>query len=367
MRSHKKSATTDIHFYQTKETITALLYRGSSLWQFAKSDSSALYGSFFCGRIVTQISTDNYLVDIGRENTGLLEAPKTHFSEGQKVLVQCDREEILSKGIGLTLSYSIPGRYSVFMTAQQKNNLESNKYKDKPKEWYGVLRSIASEVERSYVLNEMQRQVDLYRHIEKEWQSAQKPALLYQSPDTVQQMLMDADQNTCLRVHSREVLRKVQTWCASLYPDLSSHVEVMIESDRFQHEAVEDAQHEAALSKIRLLSGAEIIIEPTQALTVIDVDQSSSALDAFGINSEAAAEAARQIVLKNIGGIIAIDFLRMKSDKQRKAIETQMQSFLSVDPLPHRMIGFSKLGLMEITRARRGIVYGAVGAIDERP
>jgi Rne/Rng family ribonuclease len=115
-----------------------------------------------------------------------------------------------------------------------------------------------------------------------------------------------------------------------------------------------DQLHKAMSAKIKIANGAEILFEPGETLTAIDVDQAGADGSAFVINRSVLPEIARQISLRNVGGLIVIDFLKMTREEDRNAILEELRRSCATDSLAPRILGFTAAGLCEITRPRRG-------------
>lgn len=187
------------------------------------------------------------------------------------------------------------------------------------------------------------------------------PQLVMRGPDAAQRMLADSSGGSIdeIAVSSMEAYRAVEDWCDLYAPDLVTritpvemknvHGDLPLFAARDLIGQIESLIH----AYVVLPGGGNLIIEPTAALVAIDVNSGSDRRPNLAINLDAAREIARHLRLRNLGGIVVVDFLKLKTAKDRKAFEKALLTAFDEDPCTVQIHGLSGLGLMELTRARR--------------
>ncbi|MDJ0675547.1 MAG: Rne/Rng family ribonuclease [Calothrix sp. MO_167.B42] len=297
----------------------------------------------------------------------------------QKVLVQVMKEPTGTKGPRLTGNITLPGRYVVLMpygrgvnlSRRIRNENERNRLRAlaillKPSGMGLLVRTEAeSKPEEAIIedLESLQRQWEL---IQQEAQSTRAPALLNRDDDFIQRVLRDmygADVNRIV-VDSNTGLKRVkqylQNWSGGQTPQgllIDHHRD---RSPILEYFRVHAAIREALKPRVDLPSGGYIIIEPTEALTVIDVNSGSFTRSATAretvlwTNCEAATEIARQLRLRNIAGVIVVDFIDMESRRDQQQVLEHFNKALKADKARPQIAQLTELGLVELTRKRQG-------------
>ncbi|MEC4894630.1 MAG: Rne/Rng family ribonuclease [Oscillatoria sp. PMC 1051.18] len=297
----------------------------------------------------------------------------------QKVLVQVMKEPTGNKGPRLTGNITLPGRYLVLMPYNKGVNL-SRRIKDEDER--SRLRALAILIKPAgmglLVRTEAEGKaeeaiVEDLEFLQKQWESIQEqanytrpPALLNRDDDFIQRVLRDiytADVNRIV-VDSHTGLKRVKqqlfNWSGGRPPE-----GVLIDHHRdrlsiLEYFRVNAAIREALKPRVDLPSGGYIIIEPTEALTVIDVNSGSFTRSATSretvlwTNCEAATEIARQLRLRNIGGVIVVDFIDMDSRRDQLKLLEHFNKTLKADKARPQIAQLSELGLVELTRKRQG-------------
>lgn len=328
-----KKYPSEIHIFKNGDGFEAQLYRGADAWQMVPGGSGEC-GNFYKGRIVKRLNAHNCLVDIGLSKPGLLDAPAS-FGEGQSVLVQADRDGGRDKGVGLTLNWQLVGRYTV-LKADQKITRTAGKGADK------------NILEKAFATQAAQ-----FENVKNKYEQAQSPGLLMAEMDWISQMLRDTPDVSTIAVYDLVKCEELKRLAEEHFPDLSQKIEF---SRGFDAEKGRFAETRESLSERRqkMFNGAELLVEEGETLAAIDIDQANASGTHFTINRELCGEIARQIVLRNIGGIVMIDFLRMKNEGEREETIKELQAWLSFDALPSRIMSFTQSGVLEMTRPRRG-------------
>lgn len=297
----------------------------------------------------------------------------------QKVLVQIMKEPTGNKGPRLTGNISLPGRYLVLMpfgrgvnlSRRIRNESERNRLRAlailiKPAGMGLLVRTEAEGVAEEAILEDLEALQKQWESVQQEALSIRPPSLLNRDDDFIQKVLRDvysADVNRIV-VDSHTGLKRVKqhliNWSGGRSPQ-----GVLIDHHRdripvLEYFRVNAAIREALKPRVDLPSGGYIIIERTEALTVIDVNSGSFTRSATAretvlwTNCEAAAEIARQLRLRNIAGVIVVDFIDMDSRRDQLQVLEQFNKSLRSDKARPQIAQLSELGLVELTRKRQG-------------
>jgi ribonuclease E len=297
----------------------------------------------------------------------------------QKVLVQVMKEPTGTKGPRLTGNITLPGRYVVLMpygrgvnlsrrirNENERNRLRALAILIKPAGMGLLVRTEAEGKPEEAIIEDLEALQRQWEIIQQEAQSSRAPALLNRDDDFIQRVLRDmygADVNRIV-VDSSTGLKRVkqylQNWSGGQTPQglLIDH-----HRDRapiLEYFRINAAVKEALKPRVDLPSGGYIIIEPTEALTVIDVNSGSFTRSATAretvlwTNCEAATEIARQLRLRNIAGVIVIDFIDMESRRDQLQVLEHFNKALKADKARPQIAQLTELGLVELTRKRQG-------------
>ncbi len=294
---------------------------------------------------------------------------------GQELLVQVEKDERDMKGAALTSYISLPGRYMVVMPGSDSTGIsrkvegegERKKLKELVKEMTipeGIGYIIRTEaVGRS--LEELQKDLDSlvarYTEIVEQGKKTKGPALIYQEHAVVIRTIRDyfsADIEEVL-VDSKEVCKEAKAFFKEVMPKFEKRVKMHQEKrpifSRYQLEEQIDQIYE---KKVPLKSGGSLVIEPTEALVSIDVNSGKSTGErgvedtAFKTNMEAAEEVARQLRLRDLGGLIVIDFIDMRDSKRIREVEKTLKDSLKADKARVTVGRISQFGMLEMSRQR---------------
>lgn len=297
----------------------------------------------------------------------------------QKVLVQIMKEPTGNKGPRLTGNVSLPGRYLVLMPYGRGVNLSRRISREperhrlralavliKPAGMGLLVRTEAEDVPEEAIIEDLEALQRQWENIQQEAMSARPPALLNRDDDFIQRVLRDvysADVNRIVTDSStglKRVKQHLTAWNGSKMPQ-----GVLVEHHRdrtpiLDYFRINAAIRESLKPRVDLPSGGYIIIEPTEALTVIDVNSGSFTRSATAretvlwTNCEAATEIARQLRLRNIAGVIIVDFIDMESHRDKMQMLEQFGQALHSDKARPQISQLSELGLVELTRKRQG-------------
>lgn len=296
----------------------------------------------------------------------------------QKVLVQIMKEPTGNKGPRLTGNVTLPGRYLVLMpygkgvnlsrrisSENERNRLRALAILIKPAGMGLLVRTEAEGMEIDAIMEDLEALQGQWELVQQEAGSTRAPALLNRDNDFILRVLRDmynADVNRIV-VDSSDGVRRVKqhlvNWSASKTP------QVLIDHHRergpiLEYFRVNAAIREALRPRVDLPSGGYIIIQPTEALTVIDVNSGSFTRSATAretvlwTNCEAATEIARQLRLRNIAGVIIVDFIDMDSRRDQLQLLEHFNQVLRADKARPQISQLSELGLVELTRKRQG-------------
>lgn len=297
------------------------------------------------------------------------------ITAGQHILVQIAKEPISSKGPRLTTEISFTGRYLVLIPFGDKISI-SQKIKSteekirlrqlissiKPKGFGVIVRTSAENKRVAELNNEMRSLVKAWEESIEKMQRSEPPTLIYEEESRAVSIIRDifCPSFENIYVNDVETFTQIQNYVALIAPERKDIVKLYAKEIPIFDNFNITKQIKSSFGKtVSFKSGAYIIIEHTEALHVIDVnsgnrskagsDQESNALD---VNLKAADEIARQLRLRDMGGIIVIDFIDMSKAEHRQTLYDHMRQIMANDRARHNILPLSKFGLMQITRQR---------------
>jgi ribonuclease E len=295
---------------------------------------------------------------------------------GQTIVCQVTKNAIGAKGARLTQEVSLPGRFAVLVPNSSTIGI-SKRLADgerrrlrkiiddvKPERHGIIIRTAAEGVNADDLTRDITSLVAKWEAIEAEVARSNQPRLIYRDLDLAVRILREElnDDYRGVVIDDRELYEKVSDYVNAVNPELADRIEyyepTAEELPLFERYFVHEQLHRALDRKVWLPSGGSLIIERTEALTVIDVNTSknvgSTNLEetVFRNNLEAAEEVARQLRLRDIGGIIVIDFIDMDARANREAVASALRQALSRDKTRTQVFDISELGLVEMTRKR---------------
>lgn len=296
------------------------------------------------------------------------------LKRGQELLVQVVKEPIGTKGARLTAHITLPGRYLVFM-AHDRHRGVSRKIADVkerktlkavigswklPEDIGIIVRTAAVGHDRNELKREMVYLYNLYRRIEKEASKKSAPNLIYEEYGLIQRIARDnfTEHTALMAIDSKSEYKKTSSLLKLISPTMRSRLKFYKgQVPIFERFNISDDIEKIYKRSVRLRSGAYIVIEPTEGLVSIDVNSGSFSGKnpedtAFGVNKEAAVEIARQLKLRDVGGIVVVDFVDMELKQHRDAVFHTFLSALKDDKARIKVLNFSSIGLIEMTRQR---------------
>jgi ribonuclease E len=356
-----------------------------------RSGAKSMVGNVYLGRVQNVLpGMEAAFIDIGRGRNGVLYAGEVNYStedlegpaprienvlkSGQAVMVQVTKDPMGGKGARLTAQISMPGRYLVLAPDQAVSGISRRLGEDERKRLKGILKKIRPENHGVIVRTaaegapeeafsaDLDRLVRTWEDIQKKAKKTKAPAELYEEPELTVRVVRDlfvGEEFRGLVTDSQRVYDRVMEYVSDIAPDLAPKISLHTgKLPAFEEFHVVEQIHKALDRKVWLPSGGYLIIERTEAMTIVDVNTGKSVgktnleETVKNTNLEAAKEAARQLRLRDIGGIIVIDFIDMLLEKNKKAVEDTMQEALSVDKTRSQVFEIGPLGLMQVTRKR---------------
>ncbi len=296
----------------------------------------------------------------------------------QLIVCQVTKNPIGAKGARLTQEVSLPGRFVVLIPNSKTYGISKRLPDDVRKRLRGILdrvkpaqhglivRTAAEHATEDELRADMMLLLDEWEQIAAKAATAKQPTLLYREPELAVRVIREefnADYRGVV-IDDRRLHGQLQAYIGAFNPELADRVEFYDHEAEglslFEHHHVHEQVHKALDRKVWLPSGGSLIIEHTEALTVIDVNTGknvgTSSLEetVFHNNMEAADEIAKQLRLRDIGGIIVIDFIDMENRSNRAAVAERFRNALSRDKTRSQVFDISDLGLVEMTRKRVG-------------
>ena len=347
-----------------------------------RPDNVSRTGAFYLGRIAKILPDMNIaFVDIGGGESGFLQLADrtikasgiaTAVREGERLLLQIRKDPKGDKGVQLGNRFELTGRYLVLRPggrgltfAKQLRNPERQAHLSKllseATQGAGLtVRTAAAHATDSQILAELTRLQSDWETVRTTSHGMKKPGPVGPLPSPLSVLLKKNLLLGCrIIVNNVSALAGVRRFLTRHAADFDGIVSLwQDQAPLFEAMGVEVEIETAQQARISLLSGANIIIEPTEALTVIDVNSAAQTMAsgthsaALAVNLEAAEEICRQIRLRNISGILIIDFIQMNGQGDVAKLTASLQSRLDADPVASRVIGMTELGLMQITRKR---------------
>jgi ribonuclease G len=297
------------------------------------------------------------------------------IQKGERVMVQASKEPIGTKGPRVTTHISLPGRFLVYMPQsdhigvsrkieqrEERSRLRALAREVVPEGGGGVIiRTVGEELTREIFEREFHTLQETWKKIQKRAKGAKPPALIHREAKLTSGIIRDVftQKVDALIIDSREVYNEVKQYLDGVDPELMQRVHLYLEPvSLFDKYGIEDAIREAFQRRVELPSGGYIIIEPTEALVSIDVNtgrytgRKDPEKTILRTNLDAAKEVARQLRLRDIGGIIVVDFIDMESRSSQDRVLQELRQHLSRDRARTRAFQVSELGLIQMTRQR---------------
>ena len=353
-------------------------------------------GNIYKGVVVNiQPSLQAAFVDFGTEKNGFLQLPEIHpeyyqheppeegkrariqeaLRPGQELMVQVVKEATSSKGAFLTTYVSLPGRYLVLMPGSKhggiSRQIEDERQRQRlrqiisqlsvPDDIHLIVRTAGENRTKRDLSRDFRYLLRLWKNIKANTQEVSAPALLYQERDLTIRAIRDyftADIKK-IQVDNKEVYKRVKDFMAVVSPRHRWLVKLYKAKRPIFAEYELESQIETIYgNRVHLKSGGFLVIDTTEALVAVDVNSGRSSREkrlgetAFKTNMEAAVEVPRQLRLRDLGGLVVIDFIDMKDRKHIRQVEIALREEFKKDRAKTEMGRISKFGLMEVSRQR---------------
>ncbi len=366
----------------------------------ARAADASLIGNVYLGRVQNVLpSMEAAFVDIGRGRNAVLYSGEVDWEAaaaaaegeaknqprrielalkpGDKVLVQVTKDPIGHKGARLTSQVSLPGRYLVYVPNGSMNGI-SRKLPDTerarlkkilkevlPDDAGVIVRTAAEGATEEQLTLDVQRLTAQWTEISEAVESVQAPALLHSEPDLLIKIVRDVfnEDFQTLVIEGDDALETISSYVGAVAPDLADRL-VRYESavDSFDEYRISEQIEKALERKVWLPSGGSLIVDRTEAMTVVDVNTGKFVGSGGNLeetvtknNLEAAEEIVRQLRLRDIGGIIVVDFIDMVLETNRDLVLRRLVECLSRDRTKHQVAEVTSLGLVQMTRKKLGL------------
>ncbi|MFB8190847.1 Rne/Rng family ribonuclease [Microbacterium sp. NPDC055988] len=360
----------------------------------ARNQDASLIGNVYLGRVQNVLpSMEAAFVDIGRGRNAVLYSGEVDWDgvetgnqprrielalkPGDRVLVQVTKDPVGHKGARLTSQISLPGRYLVYVPGGSMNGI-SRKLPDNerarlkrilkevlPESSGVIVRTAAEGATEDQLTRDVQRLTAQWEHVQKQVESQQAPALLHAEPDLLVKIVRDVfnEDFTKMLIQGEDAQQTIRAYLESVAPDLLERVEAYEdETDPFDAFRITEQIEKALDRKVWLPSGGSLVIDRTEAMTVVDVNTGKFVGSGGNLeetvtknNLEAAEEIVRQLRLRDIGGIIVVDFIDMVLESNRDLVLRRLIECLSRDRTKHQVAEVTSLGLVQMTRKKLGL------------
>jgi len=361
----------------------------------ARAEESSLIGNVYMGRVQNVLpSMEAAFVDIGRGRNAVLYSGEVDWeaaSEGEpgprkielalktgdSVLVQVTKDPVGHKGARLTSQISLPGRYLVYVPGGSMNGISRKLPDTERARLKTILKKILPETAGVIVrtaaegATEEQLTMDVER-LHKQWEAlsaqtekVQAPDMLHSEPDLLVKIIRDVfnEDFQKLVISGTHAQSTIEKYLTSVAPDLIARIEAYApDGDPFVEYRVGEGIAKALDRKVWLPSGGSLVIDRTEAMTVVDVNTGKFVGSGGNLeetvtknNIEAAEEIVRQLRLRDIGGIIVIDFIDMVLESNRDLVVQRLMECLSRDRTKHQVAEVTSLGLVQMTRKKLGL------------
>lgn len=349
-------------------------------------------GNIYKGKIVNVLpGMQAAFVDIGLKKNAFLyiddllpvhmdKKPKVKPSitelvkEGQEILVQVRKEPLGTKGARVTTHFTIPGRWVVLLPEADyvavSRKIESEQERQRLKQIgsqikrHGdgaIIRTVAENESQEALAKDMGMLDDIWTGIKRRAADSIAPALLYRDLGMVPRLLRDLFSESVeeLVIDDGRSATEIGSLICSMAPELQDRIKVYDGPDSvFRHYRIDEQLERSFRRKVWLENGSYLVVDPTEALTVIDVNTGkyTGTVDleqtVFDTNMEAAEEIARLLRLRDMGGMIIVDFIDMAEEKHRRLVTDKLEHCMKKDRTKVQVVGWTKLGLVEITRKK---------------
>lgn len=296
------------------------------------------------------------------------------LQKGQDILVQITKEPVGKKGVRVRSAISMPGRFLVLLPFDGKVGVSKkvSNFKEKrrlrklvrsllPDGFGAIIRTVAEGKDEEMIKQDLEELIKTWNTIEKAVKAEKPPALIYKDMNTTSSVIRDlfSDSVEHVVMDDKKLFKEVKSYVQWMSPDMLERVEYYNQKEPiFDKYGVEKDIQSLLSKKVWLKSGGYLYIEKTEAMTVIDVNSGRYAAkkeqeqNSLRTNLEASREACRQLRLRDIGGLVVIDFIDLDDEKNKKKIFDEMKKELRKDRAKVTVLPMTEFGLVQITRQR---------------
>ena len=300
--------------------------------------------------------------------------PPVNLQKGQDILVQITKEPVGKKGVRVRSALSLPGRFLVLLPFDGKVGVSKkvSNFKEKrrlrrlvrsllPAGFGAIIRTVAEGKEEELIKQDLDELTKTWNNIEKSVKATKPPSLIYKDMNTTSSVIRDlfSDSVEHVVVDDKKLFKEIRSYVQWMSPDMADRVEYFHDKEPiFDKYGVEKDIQSLMSKKVWLKSGGYLYIEKTEAMTVIDVNSGRYAAkkeqeqNSLRTNLEASREICRQLRLRDIGGLVVVDFIDLEDDKNKKKIYDEMKKELRRDRAKVTVLPMTEFGLVQITRQR---------------
>ena len=297
------------------------------------------------------------------------------LEKGKDIIVQISKEPVGNKGVRVTAKISLPGRYLVLIpfsnkvgisrkiyNFREKRRLRSLVRKHLPNGHGAIIRTVAAGQDENLILDDLNKLISTWNEVETKIKNIKPPALLYKDVSTTNSVIRDLFRDDINRivVDSKKIYKEIKNYIDETSPESSEKLELYEGSapifDAYNN--IDKQIEESLDKKVMIKNYGYIIIETTEAMTVVDVNSGKYAkskdqeANSLRINFEAAKEIARQARLRDIGGIIVVDFIDLYEEQNKRRLFEEIKKEFRKDRAKATILPMSEFGIVQITRQR---------------
>ncbi len=312
-------------------------------------------------------TTNTHHVSTGRR-------PQVNIERGQDIIVQIIKEPVGNKGVRVTSKVSLPGRYLVLLPFNKRIGVSKKIYNYKERRRLKgivksmlppgtglIIRTVAAGQDENLIRDDLNKLIATWNDIQNKAKTLKPPAILYKDVSTTNSVVRDLFRDDVVRVliDSKKLYKEIKSYVDATSPEFSDKIEYYSKSAPiFDVYNIEKQIEESLNKKVWLKNSGYIVIETTEAMTVVDVNSGKYAksrdqeMNSLKINFEAAKELARQLRLRDIGGIIVVDFIDLYEDSNKRKLYDEIRKEFRKDRAKITVLPMTDFGIVQITRQR---------------
>ncbi|HWQ81290.1 MAG TPA: Rne/Rng family ribonuclease [Ignavibacteria bacterium] len=300
--------------------------------------------------------------------------PQVNIERGQDIIVQIIKEPVGNKGVRVTSKVSLPGRYLVLLPFNKRIGVSKKIYNYKERRRLKgivksmlppgtglIIRTVAAGQDENLIRDDLNKLIATWNDIQNKAKTLKPPAILYKDVSTTNSVVRDLFRDDVVRVliDSKKLYKEIKAYVDATSPEFSDKIEYYSKSAPiFDVYNIEKQIEESLNKKVWLKNSGYIVIETTEAMTVVDVNSGKYAksrdqeMNSLKINFEAAKELARQLRLRDIGGIIVVDFIDLYEDSNKRKLYDEIRKEFRKDRAKITVLPMTDFGIVQITRQR---------------